>query len=175
VDIEPEFTRERSLGTRTSSKDDLNEHPIKEGEFLILKDDPNAKDWYCAEAITPRTILVDRVEVNYYTTQTPALEDYGKRSTKDKKERLGEALFLRTWCLSGGKGLPSTTPPATKYARMNHLWWGKIPLEVIAEHILIRDVGLDASGKLDKITLNLAAKLEIPHHVGAGGEEVFAD
>jgi hypothetical protein len=28
---------------------------------------------------------------------------------------------------------------------------------------------------LDKITLNLAAKLEIPHHVGAGGEEDFAD
>jgi hypothetical protein len=71
--------------------------------------------------------------------------------------------------------LPSTTPPTTKYAMMNHLCWGKIPLEVIAEHILIRDVGLDASGKLDKITLNLAAKLEIPHHVGAGGEEDFTD
>ncbi len=71
--------------------------------------------------------------------------------------------------------MPSTTPPATKYARMNHFWWGKIPLEVIAEHILIRDVGLNASEKLDKITLNLAAKLEIPHHVGAGGEEDFAD
>jgi hypothetical protein len=87
VDIEPEFIRERSLGTRTSSKDDLNEHPIKKGEFLILKDDPNAKDWYCAEV---RTILVDRVGVNYFTTQTPSLEDYGKRSIKDRKERLSE-------------------------------------------------------------------------------------
>ena len=67
MDIEPEFTRERSLGTRASSKADLNEHPIKEVEFLILKDDPNAKDWYCAEV---RTILVDRVEVNYYTNHT---------------------------------------------------------------------------------------------------------
>jgi hypothetical protein len=172
MDIEPEFTREPSLGTRASSKDDLNSHPIKEGEFLILKDDPNATDWYCAEV---RTVLVDRIEVNYYTTQTPSLENYGRRTTKDKKERLGEALFLRTWCLSGGKGLPSTTPPATKHARMNHLWWGKIPLEVISDHILIRDVGLNASGRLDKITLNLAAKLEIPHHVGAGGEEDFAD
>jgi hypothetical protein len=27
----------------------------------------------------------------------------------------------------------------------------------------------------DKITLNLAAKLEIPRHVGAGGEKDFAD
>jgi hypothetical protein len=84
-DIEPESTRERSLGTRASSKDDLNEHPIKEGEFLILKDDPKAKDWYCAEV---RAILVDRVEVvSYYTTQTPSLEDHGRRSVKDEIER----------------------------------------------------------------------------------------
>ncbi len=80
MDIEPEFTREPSLGTRASSKDDLSSHPIKEGEFLILKDDPNATDWYCAEV---RTVLVDRIEVNYYTTQTPSLENYGRRSTKD--------------------------------------------------------------------------------------------
>ncbi len=58
---------------------------------------------------------------------------------------------------------------------MNHLWWGEIPLEIIAEHVLIRDVGLDASGKLNKVTLSLAAKLEIPHHVGAGGEEDVTD
>jgi hypothetical protein len=63
---------------------------------------------------------------------------------KDRKERLSEALFLRTWCLSGGKELPSTTPPTTKHARMKHPWWGKISLEIIAEHILIRDVRLDA-------------------------------
>jgi hypothetical protein len=87
--------------------------------------------------------------------------NYIRSSVKDRKDRLKEALFLRTWCLSGGKELPSTTPPTTKYARMNHLWWGKIPLEVIEDYILIRDVGLDASGKLDKITLNLAAKLQI--------------
>ncbi len=50
-----------------------------------------------------------------------------------------------------------------------------MPLEVIEDYMLIRDVGLDASGKLGKITLNSAAKLQIPHHVGAGGEEDFAD
>jgi hypothetical protein len=146
-EVEPEFTRERSQGTRASSKNDLIEHPIREGEFLILKDDLNAKDWYCAEV---RAVLVDRIEVNYYTTQTPSLKNYIRSSVKDRKDRLKEALFLRTWCLSGDKGLPSTTPPTTKYARMNHLWWGEIPLEVIADYILIRDLGLDASGKLDK-------------------------
>ncbi len=43
------------------------------------------------------------------------------------------------------------------------------------KYILIRDVGLEASGKLDKITINLTVNLEIPHHQGTGGEDDFAD
>jgi hypothetical protein len=46
-------------------------------------------------------------------------------------------------------------------------------MEAVAEHILIRDVGLDASGKLNQNTLNLAAKLKVPHHQGAGDEDDF--
>ncbi len=88
-EVEPEFTRERFQGTRASSKNDLIEHPIREGEFLVLKDDPKAKDWYCAEV---RAVLVDRIEVNYYTTQTPSLENYIRSSVKDRKDRLKEAL-----------------------------------------------------------------------------------
>jgi hypothetical protein len=34
---------------------------------------------------------------------------------------------------------------------------------------------LEASGKLDKITIKLTINLEIPHHQGAGGEDDFAD
>ncbi len=48
-------------------------------------------------------------------------------------------------------------------------------MEDIDKYILIRDVGLAASGKLDKITINLAVNLKIPHHQGAGGEDDFAD
>ncbi len=96
-EVEPEFTRERSLGTRTSSKNDLNEHPIREGEFIILKDDPKAKDWYCAEV---RAVLVERIEVNYYTTQTPSLDNYVRSSVKDRKDGLKEALFLKSWLVS---------------------------------------------------------------------------
>ncbi len=33
---------------------------------------------------------------------------------------------------------------------------------------------MEASGKLDKITINLTVNLEIPHHQGAGGEDDFA-
>jgi hypothetical protein len=48
-------------------------------------------------------------------------------------------------------------------------------MEAVSNHILIRDVGLDATGRLDQITLNFAAKLKLPHHAGAGGEEDFTD
>ncbi len=48
-------------------------------------------------------------------------------------------------------------------------------MEDIGKYILIRDVRLDASGKLDKITINLAVNLKIPHHQGAGGEDDFVD
>jgi hypothetical protein len=46
---------------------------------------------------------------------------------------------------------------------MKHLW-GRIPLEEVGKHILIRGVRLSALGKLDIETIKMAAKLEIPHH-----------
>jgi hypothetical protein len=119
-------------------------------------------------------MLADRVKVNYYTTITPALPDYPESSCEERKERLEEANFLRTWCLDRGKGLPTTTPPATTHGKLKHLWWGRIPLEDITKHILIvRGVGLSALGKLDEDTIKLVANLGIPHHEGAGGETDF--
>jgi hypothetical protein len=132
-DADPEFTIYQSIGTRLCSEDDLNLHALKEGENIILKDEPEAKDWYCAEV---RAVLADRIEVNYFTTQTPTLDDYGECSIQKRKARLREALFLRTWGLSGGKGEPTTNPPSTKHARTNLLWWGKISMEDVTNHIL---------------------------------------
>jgi len=43
-------------------------------------------------------------------------------------------------------------------------------MELVNEFILMRDVGLDAAGKLDHKSLLLASRLKIPHHQGAGGE-----
>jgi hypothetical protein len=146
------------------------EQPLQEGEFVIIKDDPRASTWYCAEI---RKILADRIEVNYYTTITPALPEYPESSVEERKERLGEANFLRTWCLDRGKGLPTTTPPTSNHGKLRHLWWGRIPLEDVGKHILVRGVGLSALGKLDEGTIKLAAGLSIPHHEGAGGEEDF--
>ncbi len=46
-------------------------------------------------------------------------------------------------------------------------------MDSVTRYILIRDVGLDATGKLDHKSLQLASKLKIPHHQGAGGESDF--
>ena len=119
-----------------------------------------------------RAVLPDRIEVNYYTTQVPPLPYYMIASKKDKMARMESATFLRTWCLRGD---PIIEPPKSARDRDKQLWWGRIPLEDIDKYILIRDVGLDASGKLDKITINLAVNLKIPHHQGAGGEDDFVD
>jgi hypothetical protein len=58
---------------------------------------------------------------------------------------------------------------------MKHLWWGRIPLEDVDKHILIRGVRLSALGKLDTETIKMAAKLGIPRHEGAGGAEDFTN
>jgi hypothetical protein len=153
------------IGPQLNTEASRATNPIQEGEFVIIKDDPKAETWYCAEV---RKILTDRLEVNYYTTATPALLEYRESSITQKEERLKEANFLRTWLLDRGKGLPTTTSPATNHGRMKHLWWGKMPLEDIDKHILIRGVALSAMGKLDTETIKLAAKLEISHHARGG-------
>jgi hypothetical protein len=48
-------------------------------------------------------------------------------------------------------------------------------MEDVDKHILIRGIGLSALGKLDSITIKLAAKSDIPHHEGAGGADDFVD
>ncbi len=133
------------------------------GEFVIIKDDPGANDWYCAEM---RKILADRIEVNYYTTITPAIINYKDASLKDKTKNIKSATLLRTWCLDKGTGLPTTIPPSTNHGKLHHLWWGRIPMEDVDKHILVRALGLRALGKFDKITTKLAAQLDIPHHEG---------
>ncbi len=64
-----------------------------------MKDDPNAGDWYCAEI---RKILADRIEVNYYTTATPALVNYQESTVNERSRSIKSATFLRTWCLDRG-------------------------------------------------------------------------
>ena len=48
-------------------------------------------------------------------------------------------------------------------------------MDELNDHLLVRNVGISIQGKLDSTTLRLAAKLKIPHHMGAGGEDGFLD
>jgi hypothetical protein len=172
ADVDPTIQDRLIVGPQPQEEALRMDNPLREGEFVILKDEPNAVTWYCAEI---RKILADRIEVNYYTTCTPALADYQESTSTQKEKRLKEATFLRTWCMDRGTGLPTTIPPNTNHGRMKYLWWGRIPLEDVDKHVLIRGVGLSAAGKLDKDTIKIAAKIGIPHHEGAGGVEDFVD
>ncbi len=48
-------------------------------------------------------------------------------------------------------------------------------MEDVDKHILVRAIGLSALGKFDKITITMAAQLDISHHEGAGGVDDFVD
>ncbi len=80
--------------------------PLKEGEIVILKDGNEAKDWYCAQLVK---VLPTHVLVHYYTTTSAPLENYNKASPAERKNNISRALFLKTWCLNGGKGSATTT------------------------------------------------------------------
>ncbi len=101
--------------------------------------------------------------------------NYPDSSITLREERLlKETNFLRTWCLNKGKGLPTSAPPPnTNQGKMKHLWWGRIQLEDISKHILVRGVGLSALRKLDNDMIKLAVKLDFPHHESADGAEDF--
>jgi hypothetical protein len=172
VDEDSTIRGKMIIATRAHNSTLRITHPLQEGKFIIVKDNPKADDWYCAEI---RKILADKIEVNYYTTITPAIAAYKDASLKYRSKIIKSATFLQTWCLDRGTGLPTTTPPTTNYGRLNHLWWGRIPMEGVGKHILVRGLGLSALGKLDSETVKIAARLDMPHHEGASGKEDFAD
>jgi hypothetical protein len=92
------------------------------------------------------------------------LEDYSKASVKDRLKSLRNVIFSKTWTLPNGEA--TIIAPALQ-GRRAPLWTGQIPLGFLDDQLLIRSVGLSSQGKLDETSVMLAAKLNIPHHVGA--------
>jgi hypothetical protein len=135
--------------------------PIEEGEYVLLKDTKDSNTWYCAQVLER---LPDRIKVSYYTTSTPALINYDKSSLKKRLQRLQELIFLKTWTLPTGEA--TTIDPALSRKR-NKLWTGQVPCKFLDEVLLVRNVGLTASGSLTHATMSLAANLKIAHQVGA--------
>ncbi len=135
--------------------------PIEEGEIVILKDGSNANTWYCAQVLEK---LPDYVKVSYFTTETLALANYVGITLKERTRSLKEAVFCKTWSLIDGRA--TTVAPANS-KKISSLWTGKIPTNFLDEQLLVRNVDLSSQGKLDDTIVSLAAKLKLPHHVGA--------
>jgi hypothetical protein len=76
---------------------------------------------------------------------------------------LKTVIFHKTWALSDGSAT-KVAPEISK--KKSILWTGQIPLIFLDDQLLVRNVGLSSQGKLDVTTVNLAAKLKLPHHVG---------
>ncbi len=145
------------VGTRIYHKEMRERVPIAIGEHIIVKDGPLA------------TIVKERnwMEINYYTTITPSLEDHANASRQARLARLKEATFLRTWVLRSSGGLPTTIASTSDRDRVEHLWRERIPTEHVDDHIMVRDSGVNARGKLDRTSREIAAGLDILHNCGA--------
>jgi hypothetical protein len=94
------------------------------------------------------------------------LENYDKASPAERKNNISRALFLKTWCLNGGNG-PATTTPPEGIRKVRDIWSGKIKTSDLQACLLIRNVDLNASGNLSNDTAEIASKLKYPHHQGA--------
>ena len=70
-----------------------------ESEYIIMKDEVNAPDWYCAQVLQ---VLTDRVKVAWLTTKVAPLDNHAKASRKARKSCLKNAVFARTWVLHTG-------------------------------------------------------------------------
>jgi hypothetical protein len=136
-DVDPTISQRAVIGTQTHA--DTNTL-MQVGEHIIIKDGPLATTWYCAEI---SRIERQWIEVNYYTTVTPALSNYDVAGKQRRISRLKEATFLRTWVLRNSGGFPTTTAPKNDRDRgePERLWRGRIPIEHIDDHLIIRDVG----------------------------------
>jgi hypothetical protein len=103
--------------------------------------------------------------VNYYSTSAQPLEKYDQSSTIEKKERLAQAHFHKTWFVYSGKNSGRGTLQAPFPNNPNlRVWEGYIPKSEHDEVFLIRNAHLTATGKLSKETLELACQLQCKHN-----------
>jgi hypothetical protein len=81
----------------------------KEGKLAVTKDS-STEGWFLSEVLR---VLPNLVEVRYFTTPTPALENYEHCSVQKRSERLSEICFCRTWHVRFGKHVGRATykPP----------------------------------------------------------------
>ena len=109
-------------------------------------------------------MLPRQIKLNYFSAYTPALEDYAQQSPIARGERLRQARFRRTWYIRSGRhrGKAALKPsfPSNPSLRV---WEGPLFNEEYSDCILLRNVQVDAEGRLSEDTISLARELSIPH------------
>ncbi len=136
--------------------------------MVILKDYPDAKDWYVAEI---SQVLIDRFTANGFITLGIPLAGYTRATRGERVRALKGITFLRTWCKDKGKSIATTIPPAHLKGKEKYLWKWRLPVGETDLLLLVRNVRLDQDRCLCKATRELAAALKFAHHVGTGSEE----
>jgi hypothetical protein len=156
---EPEETRKPSF----YKKDAI----LREGELIITRGgiEDDSDDWCVAEVTQ---VHQDRVQVNYFSTPTQNIENFKDSTELERKTRLAQAHFRKTWFHREGKhtGKGELTPPCPHDPSLR-TWEGPLKVKELNEAVLTRDVKITAGGRLspETLALALAVKLNLPHNV----------
>ena len=136
--------------------------PFREGELIICKGDTDAEGWYVAEI---SKVLDLHIQVRYFHTPSPPLEEYATQSVDKIEARLSQAHFRRTWYIHGGMdhGKAIMTPPFPNNLE-TRVWEGPIDKKDWGTIVLVRNVALTSAGRLETPSLRLAVKLATPHN-----------
>ena len=126
----------------------------------------------CTGLTSPARSGENKLLHHWDPTITPPLEDYASASLTSRLKRLSETTFQRTWCLELGRGKATTIPPKEN-RREKDLYRGDLPSKEWDDLFLVRNITLQADGRLDDKSAKVAADLNIPHHQGAGGDDNF--
>ena len=142
---------------------------LQEGILILCKTQKEDKGWYLAEI---DKIYPDEIEVTYYATPRPGLDNYETSSKEQRMEALGEACFRKTWYIRQGKnaGMATNKAPFPQNPELR-LWKGKLPLAECEDLILAIGITLDPKGLLSKGSLQLASQLDISHEAAETVED----
>ena len=157
--IDPSDIPEAKPCLYKAGKDDT----LREGEIIACRDSPDSQDWYLAEVWK---VLPEKIEVKYFSTATPPLEGHASKTVEQRKARLRQAHFRRTWFFyegkHAGKGRPTPPFPDNEDLRV---WSGPLPNKEHKYVILARRISLTGAGKLTRPSLELLSQLQVPHAV----------
>jgi hypothetical protein len=111
-------------------------------------------------------VYQDRIQINYFSTPTQNIENFKESTEMERKVRLAQAHFRKTWFHREGKhaGKGKLSPPYPHDPSLR-IWEGPLEVQELNEAVLIRDIKITAGGRLCPETLALAVKLKLPHNV----------